>query len=408
MKSPLVVLVAAFAFATAAFAQQPVEDGARRGIEAVHKLLEQRPNDPTLYFFLARFQAQLGDFRASTEALEKVARYGDGFLPSREDFERVWGDPGFQAARSRLEAKLPRLDYAPTAFQLEDPLFIAEGIAYDAPSHLFFMGSIPQHRIVRIDGATQSVQTFAGAEANLDAILGLAVDAPRRILYAVSTSALTTSGQEKPRNAVVAFDIDTRRLLHRYDIPDARQLNDVAIAPGGRAFVTDSASGAVYELPVKAPAGARTVVAPGQLRGSNGIAASPDAKRLYIAHSTGISMVDLATGELRRVANETRENVAAIDGLYAWQGQLVAVENVTNPGRVIVITLSSDGGRITRVQTLLSHHHSALYEPTTGAVTPNGFFLLAATGVTHYNDKGVITRPERVPPATVLRIPLPR
>jgi sugar lactone lactonase YvrE len=408
MKSPLVVLVAAFALATAAFAQKPVEDAARRGVEAVHKLLGQRPDDPTLYFFLARFHAQLGDTKASIEALEKVAQYGDGFLPSRESFGRVWGDPAFQEVRSKLEARLPRLDYAPTAFQLEDPLFIPEGIAYDAPSHMFFMGSIPQRRIVRIDAATQAVQTFAGAEANLDSILGVAVDAPRRILYAVSTSALTTEGQAKPRNAVVAFDIDTHRLMHRYDIPDAQQLNDVAIAPGGRAFVTDSGSGAVYELPVKAPAGARTVVAPGQLRGSNGIAASPDAKRLYIAHATGISMVDLATGELRRVVNETRENVAAIDGLYAWQGQLVGVQSVTNPGRVIVITLSSDGAKITRVQTLLSHHHSALYEPTTGAVTPNGFFLLAATGVTHYNDKGVITQPERLPVPTVLRVPLPR
>ena len=407
MKSPFAVLVACLAFATLAFGQ-PADEAARRGIEAVQKLLEQRANDPTLYFFLARFNAQAGDAKSSAEALGKVAQYGDGFLPAQDGFERVWNDAAFQAARAKLEARLPRLDYAPTAFQLEDPLFIPEGIAYDAPSRMFFLGSIPQRRIVRVDAATQAVQTFAGAEANLDAVLGVAVDAPRRILYAVSTSALTTAGQARPRNAVVAFDIDTHRLLRRYDIPEAQQLNDVAIAPGGRAFVTDSASGAVYELPVKTPAAARAVVAAGQLRGSNGIAASPDAKRVYVAHSTGIAMVDLDTGELRRVANETRENVAAIDGLYEWQGQLVAVENLTNPGRVIVITLSSDGTKITRVQTLLSHHHSALYEPTTGAVTPNGFFLLAATGVSHYNAQGAIVRPERLPPPTVLRIPLPR
>ena len=100
--------------------------------------------------------------------------------------------------------------------------------------------------------------------------------------------------------------------------------------------------------------------------------------------------------------------VAAIDGLYEWHGQLVGVQNVTNPGRVIIATLSRDGDTVTRVQTLLSHHHTALYEPTTGAVTDRGFFLLAATGVTHYNAQGKIDRPDEVPAPTILRIPLPR
>jgi hypothetical protein len=407
MKSPLLLLAVLITAAAAAFAQQG-DEAARRGIEAVRKLLQERPEDPVLWFYLARFQSEAGDARASVEALDKVATLGDGFLPTRDGFQRVWGDSAFQSARSKLEAKLPRLDFAPTAFQLEDPLFIPEGIAYDAPSNTFFMGSIPQHRIVRIDGATHAVQTFAGAEAQLDSVLGLTVDTPRRILYAVSTSATTRAGEAKPRNAVVAFDIDTKQLKRRYDIPDALQLNDVAVAPGGRAFVTDSASGAVYELPVKVPAAPRVLVPAGRLRGSNGIAASPDAKRLYVAHSTGIAMVDIATGDVQRMANGTRESIAGIDGLYEWQGQLVAVQNVTNPGRVVVISLSSDGTKVTRVQTLLSHHHNALYEPTTGVVTPNGFYLLAATGVSHYNAHGAIVRPDAIPPPTVLRVPLPR
>lgn len=407
MKSPLLFLAVLLTAAAAAFGQQG-DAAARRGIDSVRKLIEARPEDPALWFYLARFQAEAGEARASAESLGKVAALGDGFLPTRDAFERVWSDPAFQAARAKLEARLPRLDFAPNAFQLEDARFIPEGIAYDAPSNMFFMGSIPQHRIVRIDAATQAVQAFAGPEANLDSILGLAVDTPRRILYAVSTSALATAGEASRRNAVVAFDIDTRRLMRRYDIPDAQQLNDVTVAPGGRAFVTDSGSGAVYELPVKAPAAARIILQPGRLRGTNGIAASPDAKRLYVAHSTGLAVIDLASGEMQRVANDTRENIAGIDGLYEWQGQLVGVENATNPGRVVVITLSPDGMTATRVQTLLSHHHNALYEPTTGVVTPNGFFLLAATGVSHYNAQGAIVRPDALPPPTVLRIPLPR
>ena len=84
------------------------------------------------------------------------------------------------------------------------------------------------------------------------------------------------------------------------------------------------------------------------------------------------------------------------------------MQNVTNPGRVIVITLTADGGAVTDVKTLLSHHHTALDEPTTGAIGRDSFYLLAATAVSRYHRAGVIERPETLPQPTVLRIPLPR
>ena len=113
-----------------------------------------------------------------------------------------------------------------------------------------------------------------------------------------------------------------------------------------------------------------------------------------------------------RVFNDLKpangENLAAIDGLYEWQGQLIGVQNVTTPGRVIVVSLSKDGSTVEQVKTLLSHHHNALDEPTTGAIGRDGFYLLAATGVSRFNRDGKIERPESLPAPTVLRIPLPR
>jgi hypothetical protein len=72
------------------------------------------------------------------------------------------------------------------------------------------------------------------------------------------------------------------------------------------------------------------------------------------------------------------------------------------------MTLSPDGESITKVQTLLSHHHNALDEPTTGTVTERGFMLLAATGVSHYNRAGKIEHEETLRKPVVVRIPLPR
>jgi len=378
---------------------------AERRIAAVEALIKQRPEDGTLYFYLARFQCEAGSVPRALAALENVEKYGDGFLPTRDGFGKCQEDAAFKQARARMEARLPRLDFAPTAFEIEDRALIPEGIAHDAASGAFFIGSVTRGTITRV-GFGNEITEFAPRQEGLDSILGLAADSPRRLVYAVGTSALTAAGRERRRNAVLAFDIEKHALVRRVEIPDAVQLNDVAVGFGGRVFASDSGSGAIYEIPRQGPP--RTVVAADRLRGSNGLAVSPDGRRLYVAHSTGLAVVEPGTGEIKRVNNTTRETVAAIDGLYDFHGELIGVQNVTTPGRVIVISLSRDGESITRVRTLLSHHHNALDEPTTGVITERGFYLLAATGVSHVNDKGGIDDPASVPRPTVLRIPLPR
>src|SRR5258708_39325433 len=122
---------------------------ARRSITAVEETLKQRPDDATLWFYLARYQSEAGNIDGAIAALAKVEALGDGYLPVRSlGFEKAWGDPRFQAARARLEAKLPRLDYAATAIELDDRGLIPEGVAYDGRTQGFFRGSIAHNKIV--------------------------------------------------------------------------------------------------------------------------------------------------------------------------------------------------------------------------------------------------------------------
>ena len=153
-------LLAAFLLALALpVAADPAVENARRTIASIETLLKQRPEDPTLWFYLSRFQSEAGDFKASVAALEKVAALGEGFLPVREfGFAKVWDDPAFQAVVARLAAKLPRLDFAPTAFELEDRGLLPEGIAHDPATGDFFVGSIAQRRILRRTGAGEVVE----------------------------------------------------------------------------------------------------------------------------------------------------------------------------------------------------------------------------------------------------------
>jgi len=397
----------ALAFAFGVSAQQSAEDPNQRAIAAIQRLLRQRPNDPTLYFYLGSYQAAAGARDDSLASLRMTLELGEGFLPSPFlGYQRIWDDQDFQRLRAAMEAKLPKIADAKVAFEIPDKSFIPEGIAYDPESKTFFVGSIPQRSIVRAspDG---KILPFSKPDDGLHHILGLTVDAKRRALYAVSTSALTEAGRKTPVNEVVKYDLKTGKKAAAFAAREAQQLNDVAVAPNGDVYASDSASGAVFRLDVKA--GVLTAfVPPGGAPGANGVVVKEDGRTLYVAHSTGVFCVDTASAKVARLAPPERETIAAIDGLYLWQGDLIGIQNVTNPGRVIRIHLVSDGAEVKSVETLQSHHQPAFDEPTTGAIVGEAIYVLGTTQVERFNAKGEIEAPETLKTPKVARVPLSR
>jgi hypothetical protein len=148
------------------------------------------------------------------------------------------------------------------------------------------------------------------------------------------------------------------------------------------------------------------LVAPGALGGSNGIAVARDGKSLFVGHSTGVARVDTASGKVERLVPPARQTVAGIDGLYMWKGDLIGIQNLTNPGRVIRMRLNPARSAIERVETLQSHHNPALSEPTTGAIAGAAIYVLATTQLPNFNDQGEIEPAAETKTPAVVRIAL--
>jgi hypothetical protein len=128
--------------------------------EVLQQRLKDRPNDPTLYYYLAVYQAVDGNRAESIAALEQVLKLGRGFLPSRGiGFDALWDDPGFQDVRSRIEQSLPRVVEAREVFRLGNDL-LPEGIAFDPVTGSTFVGSVAARKIVRVD-STGSVSDLS-------------------------------------------------------------------------------------------------------------------------------------------------------------------------------------------------------------------------------------------------------
>jgi sugar lactone lactonase YvrE len=371
-------------------------------VAAVRERLKTRPNDPTLYYYLSLFEVADSNKAGSIEALRQVEKLGKGFLPPRGvGFDPVWDEPGFREVRAAMERKLPKVTAARELFRLDKGL-IPEGISYDPVTRSYFVGSIAATRIVRVDSLGKVSELSRPGE--LHQVLGLAADPARRRLHAVSTGALTGSGG----NQIVSYDLDSGARVRSVDVPAATQLNDVAVAANGDLYTTDTQGGGIYR--VRAESGAvDTVAAPGTLPGANGVALSADGAALYVAHSTGVARLELGSGAvLPRLEIPAGETIGAIDGLYTDGGTLIGIQNTTNPGRVIRMRLRPDGKGVERIETLLSHHHPAIDEPTTGVIVGRRFALLATTQVARFTPEGKVTSPETLKPPVVLSIDLDR
>lgn len=399
----LASVVANASFCSVGAAEDP-KATTRAQLERIQKLRKERPGNGVLVFYEAITRIELGDREAAFALLEGLQGRKLGLVPVRDaGFEAVWDNAEFQKIREKLTNEEPRTPNAPVAFRLGDPKLIPEGIAYDPKQERFFIGSVAQKKIVSANPKGE-VKNFSRAEDNLDCVLGLFVDAAHEQLYAVSTNGFLDEAQKQRRNAVVCYDLKSGLLVNRYDASDASQLNDLAVAADGTIYATDSGSGTLFR---KRPA-EKTLTpfgAKGALAGANGITLGADGS-LYVAISTGIARVDLSSGAPTRLPQPDTVATGGCDGLYWHKGDLVGIQNVTNPGRVIRIALADHGTRISGVKVLQSHHHPEFTEPTTGATAGDVLYVIANSYVGHFQPNGSLKNPEQLKQTAIVAAPL--
>jgi sugar lactone lactonase YvrE len=401
-------LLLIFVIATPTFCSaEPADDAksvARARLERIQSLRKERPKDGVLIFYEAITRIAVDDRAAAFALLRSLQGRKLGLVPVRDaGFEAVWDDPEFRKIREKLAQDEPRTPDAPVALRLGDPKLIPEGIAYDTKQDRFFVGSVAQKKIVSANRKGE-VKDFSKPEDNLDCVLGLFVDAAHEQLYAVSTNGFLDEGQKQRRNAVVRYDLKNGLLINRYDAPDANQLNDLTVAADGTIYTTDSASGTLFrkraDEKMLTPFGAK-----GALPGANGIALDA-AGSLYVAISTGIAKINLSTAAPTRLPQPDTVVTGGCDGLYWRKGNLVGIQNVTNPGRVIRIALADQGTRISGVTVLQSHHHPEFTEPTTGVIAGDALYVIANSYVGHFQPNGNMKDPEQLKETAIVAVPL--
>ncbi|HEV7498644.1 MAG TPA: hypothetical protein VGQ33_01515, partial [Vicinamibacteria bacterium] len=179
-------------------------------LDALLQAYALRPQHGGVLFELAAAQSAVGRVAEATDSLRVLAPMGFVLrTDDRDEFRACRAQPACAEALAALDLnRQPKVTSA-VAFTFAGPGLVPEGLTYDASSDSFFVSSVRQRLILRLDQARRP-QPFADRSQGLWAALGMAVDAPRRRLW-VATAALPEMADGTPadegRSGLVALDL---------------------------------------------------------------------------------------------------------------------------------------------------------------------------------------------------------
>jgi hypothetical protein len=344
-------------------------------------LLELRPlipGNPRIAYNLAASEARLGNREAALVVLRDLAGMGLIYdLAADEDFASLRESPEFLKVLEGVARNRGPVSGALPAFPIPGLDLIPEDIAYDAKTRRFFLSSVRQGKIFTSDG-----KPFAQADWS---VFALRADAPRRTLWATTgwmPHCAACKEADKDKTALMAFDLDSGALKQRVESPVPGVLGDMTLTRGGDIYVSEGLHGAVMLLKVDGNQLERLDAA-GEFPSPQTPALSADEKTLYVPdYIRGIAAIRLQDRNVEWLQPAGGIALSGIDGLYVYGDGFLAVQNGTNPARVV--RLSRD---LKKMQ-VLEANTPGLGEPTHGVIVGDEFYFIANSGWGEYDDKG--------------------
>jgi hypothetical protein len=357
------------------------------------QLTQLFPNSGNLRLQLAMAYAGSDDKSRTYDLLLKLINQGYAYSIGEDPrFDSVHGTKVWDYIVESLDNNAKPFGEGAVAFVLPKGDTLFEALAWDPKRKAFLVGSVREGAIHLAD-SNGKLTDFVKADAvnGLWGVFALAVDAAHDKLYALSNGVPHFQGFNADmvgKAALVEFALSSGKFLHRYPAPeDAKHiLSSIALDGKGGVYVADGVANQLFRLD-----GGTLKVMLGNpaLTSIRGIAVTPDAKTLYFAdEGMGIFGVDLSKSAPFNLAfNPARLALGGIDGLYWYDGTLVAIQSNMTPKRVIRLKLSDDGRSVVAAQPL-DAAQPAFELPTSGAVVGDDLYFIANSQKNQYGDLG--------------------
>ncbi len=253
----------------------------------------------------------------------------------------------------------PLLDEYP----LDGDDMFPEGVAFDPTQAAFFVGSLTDAGITRVDAdGTPSVFVASGPE--LRACAGMKIDDAARRLWVCGSDDADSS-------RVYVYSLEDASLIESFDLSvlvDTASCNDLALDEAGVAYVTDPPSSAIHRLAIggEAAVWATDPQFDPELMdlGLNGIAVTPDG--------TAVIVTKFISKRLLRVAIDDPTQIVEVDlgGEAFAGGSLIAgPDGIVFAGDLLYVVFDDVVAQVVPNADWTAADVSILTPPTTGLST---------------------------------------
>jgi len=276
---------------------------------------------------------------------------------------------------------------------------LVEGVAWDAAHRRLFATAVLGRALLMSDGA----QWRKVPNLDVGGLSGIAIDAPRHLLWLSSTSTTQTPNRLTAFRGLVALDLDTLREVRRVAVTNEGSPFDLAVGPDGTVYASESQRGLVYRLGPNDQA-LSILVRRGALTSPQGLVQA-DGKRLYVAdYAMGVMVVNLADGSVAPLPSAAGTMLDGVDGLVGYRGDLIAIQNGTSPRRILRLALDGAGTTILRAEVLESEA-AGWGEPTLGVIRDDSLLYVDGQGP-RYDLNGKLIGKAPLAPTMIRALPL--
>lgn len=377
--------------------------------DLLKEALKLRPNHPGLTYRLAAASAKAGRTDDAIKALSDYAAMGLILNLDNPNFASVANDPRFATIRAQVAENAKPKGTAAVVTTIAEPELIAEGLAVDGTR--LFIGSVHKRKIVSVTNGATSDFVPSGRDGVLG-VFGLRVDTARGSLWAASSALPQVAGlgpTDKGTAGLFEFALSNGALKRKAMITaDGKEhvIGDLTLSPSGDVYASNSVAPVVYRLRQGATA-LEELARSDTFHSLQGLALSADGKKLAVAdYSSGIHIIDLATGRPTLLATPARTTLLSLDAVVRHGRDLIAVQNGIDPQRVVRLRMTADWSAIEGLDVIAANLPD-MEEPTLATMSGNDLLVIGNGQWSRFDDDGNAKPGAEFAPTKVLRLALP-
>jgi hypothetical protein len=359
-------------------AQQAGENS--RFYEMIVQASEIHPYHPTILYMRGIAATLVEKNEEALTYLRQAILMNSAFELNGEELRPLAGLQEFKLLLDLQQEMSSSVIRSDTAFVLTDRSLHIETIAAGETDNVFYLSSIHQRKILKMDKKKQ-VTNFTEAEQDgLTAVLGLKIDKTKKVLWACSSPMREMQHYDSTlSSAVFRYDLKSKKLLKKYWPEDGKKayvFGDLILNAKGEAFVSDSRNNIIFKVN-ETSGKLENFFTDEEFWNIQGIAFSSDERYLFISdYIKGLYRLTLATKALTKISTTLPISLKSIDGLMWYQNSLVAIQNGVTPMRVMRYYLNESCELITQFE-IIDQDHPAFNEPTNGCLVNDTLYYVA-------------------------------